>query len=402
MGVYVAETEGSPAGLNPPPRGNPRPQPVRNFRRPALSTIASFASIISAGVALTVGAVSIYYTRKALDNLIVQQQRYWEERFARAQGSFSLAWKTIGEANNQPFELGQSKALMYLAESSELPGHVVLNNSSLSFYRNTDTAASRPMYFNLQYSEFCKTKISSGLSEKEAEYVMSFVDLRQAQLSGIFHWADFLGANMEAAVLEGMEAENGRFAATNLDRATLRGGRFRGVDFQGANLRGIKTERGYVGDGASTYGSGFELYTMDQHPAWPLLLDRTIGVTDALRSAGVWELAGEDRKYIVDFTDARFLFADIRGADLRNSNISQTQVNQACADATTILPEGRVINDDTNCLPSETVKQVLRRLTVIREEPSRHADCDIAESNSANTIKTQVAPTLPNADKASR
>src|SRR4051812_15001089 len=96
-------------------------------------------------------------------------------------------------------------------------GESGLTNSSLAFYQNSNT----PNFyvFNLQYSDFCKTKIVSGLSERQARFFVSYANLRQVELSGDFRRADFLAADFQGATLDGLEADYARFAAAKLNTA---------------------------------------------------------------------------------------------------------------------------------------------------------------------------------------
>jgi hypothetical protein len=67
---------------------------------------------------------------------------------------------------------------------------------------------------------------------------------------------------------------------------------------------------------------------------------------------------------LVDFRGARFLRADIRGADLTNSTIAQAQVDEACADQTTKLPTGVTLKK--TCVDEPWVaerRQLLQRKT---------------------------------------
>lgn len=159
-------------------------------------------------------------------------------------------------------------------------------------------------------------------------------------MSGSFESADLLGANLHLATLDSLAATNSRFAATNLTGARFRGGYFDNADFEGANLQGATTERGKFGVG-ERFGGGTEYgyFSADYSQpidynrpfAWPLLFDKDKGTTDTLNIVGR-NAKTREGDYPVDFTNARFVWADLRKAHLENSNISQKQINEACAD----------------------------------------------------------------------
>lgn len=365
----------------------------RYFRRLSIRTISSYATIFSAMIAAILFGLTAYSTSRILENIESQQARYFQEAFSRSQGSFSLAWKTIGEANDQRYELGQSKALLYLAENNELPGYVTLHNSSISLFTGSNTFATNVsmIQFNLVHSSFCGTRISSFF-EKTRPFIYNFSYSsfgNGAELTGHFPKADFLAADLSDATMSAMEAENARFAAATLVNVTFKGGRFKGADFQGADLRGLKTERGSVGVGAYTYGAGTEWADLMFSPSWPKLFGSDIGVVDTLKAVGIYEMDNDSLRYVVDFSEANFAYADIRGADLRNSNIIQAQVNGACGDQTTQLPLGGIVDpNNSSCNFAATVTESLSRLRNRRAlHRLQQGNCDVNKDKSMGGSK---------------
>ena len=78
---------------------------------------ASYRTAYGVGVflSLIVGSISIFTSYKTIENIRRSERQYVEEGYSRYEGSFALAIHTVGEANNKPYEIGQSTALAYLA-----------------------------------------------------------------------------------------------------------------------------------------------------------------------------------------------------------------------------------------------------------------------------------------------
>ncbi|MGO9685875.1 MAG: hypothetical protein ACLPTZ_25445 [Beijerinckiaceae bacterium] len=79
---------------------------------------------------LMVAIFGVLYSKYSLEkterSFALQQKLYEEESYQRYQSSLSLASRSIGEANNVQFEIGQSRAIEFLSKSSELRGHITL------------------------------------------------------------------------------------------------------------------------------------------------------------------------------------------------------------------------------------------------------------------------------------
>jgi uncharacterized protein YjbI with pentapeptide repeats len=112
-------------------------------------------------------------------------------------------------------------------------------------------------------------------------------DLSYRDLSG----RDFSGARLRQAELSLVTADNSRFRGANLSLANMFGGRFSRADFTNANIERGALVGGYFG-GAR-------------------------------------------------FAGAALTGANISGADMADAiGLTQTQLNNACGDATTTLPAG--------------------------------------------------------------
>jgi uncharacterized protein YjbI with pentapeptide repeats len=200
--------------------------------------------------------------------------------------------------------------------------------------------------------------------------------MRRAVFNYHFEDSDFLGADLTDANFKAIDAAYARFAVSTLQGATFHGGIFNNADFQGADLRRAITERGYIGAGTTTYGAGgIEYAFVPDHPQWPILLGKDLSVTESLKLIGRAVDESIDR-YGVDFSNARFLYADLRGAHLENSNISQKQVNEACADSSTVLPTGvRVITTENCSFPNWLVEVQKSLRSPTYKSVSREAIC---------------------------
>lgn len=220
-------------------------------------------------------------------------------------------------------------------------------------------------------NSLCGTSITSWEGQRIRIFLRNSA-LEGASLTGHLDSADLLGADLQFAFFENAMATNSRFAAAILNRAKFRGGNFQNADFEGADLQGVTTERGDVGAGAP-YGNAYTYEPINLpdvfSPTWPLLLDKDKSATETL------ELVGQDVErpqgnFRVDFTGANFLWADLRKAHLEHSNITQKQVNEACADETTTLPAGVKPISNENCIFPPWVTERVRVLRTVIPQPS--------------------------------
>lgn len=146
-----------------------------------------------------------------------------------------------------------------------------------------------------------------------------------------------MGADFDRAYFSQVRIPKGNFIAANLNSVEIYGGSFEGADFQGADMRNVRTFRGTQGAGtAYNDNEPYAGYVDYAYPAdfGPIFSSAS---TDYVNSQEGYD---PEAIRLVDFRGARFLKTDIRGADLSNSTISQTQVDEACADQTTKLPSG--------------------------------------------------------------
>ncbi len=328
--------------------------------------IAPASAVISVFVAILVGGVATFTNVNSLRMMTRQQEQIDAGQYQQYQGSVALAWRTIGEANGKAFEVGQSASLYYLAQSDELPGNVTLNRSYLSLtntrVQQLDTQV--PHYFDLTKSSFCGTEIVKlPLKDRTiARASFSYSFMRNATLQGWFRSDDLLAADLQEARFINSRADNVRLAAADLRKVVFSGGLFRDADFQGADLRGVRTERGNVGAGSEQDdGSYYDTYSYEGGTKieWPSLFDPQKGLNEVLATLGQSTYT-EGGSYLVDFSNSNFHAADLRGAHLQNSNISQSQANQACADESTELPTGRTVT------PCQFPLQFNEKLNAIR------------------------------------
>jgi uncharacterized protein YjbI with pentapeptide repeats len=280
-----------------------------------------------------IGIGSVIYAGQAFR---LQSRQYEEEAFNREQGAVSLAWHTIAEANLNPSEIGQSNALSFLVLKSQLAGNVTLSGSSLAIYLGR---VEEPLFINLSNSNLCGSNVHLRVNAKSTVTMANSL-LLGTRLAGWLMHAEFSGADLNKAQLNGVRAPSASFIAANLKSATFVGGSFENADFQGADLSDTRTYRGYQGAGTNYDQVG--AVSDDYYGSGDISLDRPPAVfASASDKVPGWE-ADDDGQAValVDFRGARFLRADIRGADLTNSTIGQAQVDEACADQTTKLPTG--------------------------------------------------------------
>jgi hypothetical protein len=136
-----------------------------------LDALYRFALTTGAFLTVAVGLVSMYTNSKTLENIRLEETKYQEEGYSRYGGSLTLAIHTLGEANNKPYEIGQSTALVYLTLQNRLMGNVTLNGSAITIedsLMQTERAA-RPAYYllllRLTESSLCGTEIGNWTTE---------------------------------------------------------------------------------------------------------------------------------------------------------------------------------------------------------------------------------------------
>jgi hypothetical protein len=273
----------------------------------------------------------------ASESFALNNRQYQEERYSRNQGAVSLAWQTISEANNHPYEVGQSSSILYLAQKGVLPGRLIFNGSAAIFF-DGDVNLSTPnggVYLWMPFSSICGTAFSI-VSDNKFIVDLSNSLAMGAKFSGQFGLARFIGSDLTNAVFSHVEASDGQFIASNMEGVIIRGGTYINTDFQGADMRRVVTERGADG---LYYGYETGYYDTLTPTPWQALFSSDVGVDEALISAGIQQ-APDQGAQLVNFSNAHFLHTDLRGANLTKSNITQKQVKEACTDASTVLPAG--------------------------------------------------------------
>lgn len=168
----------------------------------------------------------------------------------------------------------------------------------------------------------------------------SLVDLRGLDMRDV----SFLGEELSHAALRRADLSGARFKRVNLMAADLKGANFRkadlsearlwGVKLNGANLQKANLKRAHV-DGTDLRMADFSNANLQGADLEQANLERA-----ELKNAYLQEahLIG------ANFRGANLQGAVLKGADLRwTRNLTQEQLDQACGDNETKLPEGLTI-----------------------------------------------------------
>jgi uncharacterized protein YjbI with pentapeptide repeats len=178
------------------------------------------------------------------------------------------------------------------------------------------------------------------------------------------------GANLSGANLRGADLDS-----ANLNSAYLSGAYLSGANLLGANLTGANLTSAHLGrvdlTGADLTGANLGLADLNgAHLSGANLTDANLGGTN-LRSA---DLSGADLRganlrgadlngaYPIganltgaNLRDATLTGADLSGADLSGAkNLIQGQLNEACGNSKTVLPEGFDVTPLKRCPPIAT------------------------------------------------
>ena len=150
----------------------------------------------------------------------------------------------------------------------------------------------------------------SGANLRGAD--LDSADLNSAYLSGAsLSGANLLGANLTGANLTRVDLTGADLTGANLGLADLNGGYLSGANLRGANLSGTNLRSADL-SGANL--SGANLRGANLRGAYPIR---------------------------ADLTGANLSGVDLTGANLRGAkNLIQTQLNEACGNNETELPEG--------------------------------------------------------------
>jgi uncharacterized protein YjbI with pentapeptide repeats len=176
------------------------------------------------------------------------------------------------------------------------------------------------------------------------------------------------GANLSGANLRGADLDS-----ANLNSAYLSGAYLSGANLLGANLTGANLTSAHLGrvdlTGADLTGANLGLADLNgAHLSGANLTDANLGGTN-LRSADLSgaNLRGADLRganltgaYPIgaDLTGANLRGADLTGTNLRGAkNLIQTQLNEACGNSETELPEGLDLTLLKPCPPIATPPQ---------------------------------------------
>jgi len=162
-------------------------------------------------------------------------------------------------------------------------------------------------------------------------------DLERVNLSGQYLFggdlrgANLFGADLSNAILSDADLSDADLNSANLSKAALRGALLFGAHLSGANLRGAKLTNADL--------SGANLTDVNQD----VFFTPPIDLSNANLSRANLTNA--------NLTNANLSGADLSSADLSNAkNLTQMQVDEACGDANTKLPEGLTLKP---CPPSQ-------------------------------------------------
>jgi uncharacterized protein YjbI with pentapeptide repeats len=329
-------------------------------------------------VILAIGSIGVASVIFASRSFYLQAKIYEEQSFNREQGALSLAWHTVADANNTPSEIGQSNAILFLLTRGALGGKITLNRTQLTIHQ---TIRDRQMYVDLSESSICGTNLYLNVA-LGSNVNLRFALIKATKISGRLIQTYAMGADFQSSSFDNVRAPRMAFIAANLRNAVFMGGSFEKADFQGADMRGVETYRGYSGAGdvyddqvifvPGSVADGY--YSEDSE--YPAIFSKDSNLSPLERDHDVI-----DTVYLVDFRGAQFLKTDIRGADLSNSTISQKQVDEACADAATKLPNGVRVNN--YCIPEDwvLVRRELAQSKTYEGRTKAMEECDTASKN---------------------
>jgi uncharacterized protein YjbI with pentapeptide repeats len=320
------------------------------------------------------GVASVIYASRSFN---LQARIYEEQSFNREQGAVSLAWHTIADANNNVSEIGQSNAISFLLRRGALNGKITLNRTQLTVRQRT---MNESLYVNFSNSNICGTNLFLGVATN-SEIILSNTLLKGTKVSGRLIGTYALGTDFNFSTFDNVRAPRMIFMAADLRKVKFVGGSFEKADFQGADMRGVETYRGYSGAGSTYDDNGMEYgwgYFTEGLPEtdYPVYFSETSDFSPWRQDVDV-----SNTVYLVDFRGARFLKADIRGADFSNSTINQIQVDESCADDGTKLPKGVHVNK--YCAPEDWVlkRRELIQRTTYEGRVKAIEECDTASQN---------------------
>ena len=331
-------------------------------------------SALAIPVGIAVFATLIYSER----GYEIVKQEHEEGRFARDQGAVSLAWHTLNDTRGITYEIGQSAAFNYIAGHGSFFNNINLNRTTL----HIDVPESMTI-LSLSDSRFCEASIDIISAPL---LVMSRSNFTRSTLRGNWNGVNLFESNFSEAILDGIISTSLDLTGANLQSVRIVGGVFHFADFRGADLRKLKTVTGRYGaqsrreDSATdmpkdNYYGGVELLPYGEFRS--AVFDKSL--TDQ-QVASEYVEGNSQESDIVDFRGSLFDHADLRGADLKNSNIGQSQIDAACADDTTQLPPLRTIRE--KCV-GEAQAWVQNCRELLR---SRTMECESAAA-STNTLR---------------
>jgi uncharacterized protein YjbI with pentapeptide repeats len=228
----------------------------------------------------------------------------------------------FGSLLHRPFDLYHANLSGQWLVNEELP------NAYLSFANLSGANLSRA---NLWRADLIAANLSgahlSGANLSVAH--LDYADLRGANLSG--------GANLNGAELSNADLSDAHLLTSRLDHANLSGAKLSNADLIGAKLRNANLS------GANL--SGAKLSTADLGGANLSNADLSsadlsdVHLPTSLRDAN---LSGGAKLSNADLIGAKLRNANLSNADLSGTkNLTQTQLDEACGNANTKLPEGQ-------------------------------------------------------------
>jgi uncharacterized protein YjbI with pentapeptide repeats len=183
-----------------------------------------------------------------------------------------------------------------------------------------------PISVDLSGSNICGTNLFLSVLADSRIY-LSYALFKATKISGQLIKTYAVGANFQSSSFDNVRAPHAILMATDLRKVKFIGGSFERADFQGADMRGVETYRGYSGAGTAYNDDGTEYgwsyFSEDSDDKdYPVYFSEASDLSPWKQDVDI-----SNTVYLVDFRRALFLKADIRGADLSNSTINQMQVD---------------------------------------------------------------------------
>jgi uncharacterized protein YjbI with pentapeptide repeats len=285
------------------------------------------------GTALSVVAVAVIVGHA----MVPLSRLNWRSRALLSAAAAAVAWGLIFDLGSlrRPFDLYHANLSgQWLVEDNLRNANLVSANLSGADLAGANLSRANLSRANLSTADLQKANLSgaklNGANLNHATLWgadLSGADLVPANLNG----ADLGGANLSHANLSRADLSGINLWFANLSLADLRLANLDGANLGPANLSGAKLRSARMNGAKLGYAnlSGADLHNTD--------LGRALLSGAKLNSAdlGFADLSGADLGG-ADLSGAKLKGADLSGA----KNLTQKQLNEACGDEGTELPEG--------------------------------------------------------------